>query len=120
MKTSFSVVGLDVRLAACICGALLLLGCATNRVDWPARIGHYSYDQAVLEMGPPDKQAKLDDGTIVGEWLLNRGYTYVYGGPGPYGPFWGGTASTYTTPNMYMRLTFGPNGQLAAWKKTYR
>ena len=30
-------------------------------------------------MGPPDKQAKLADGTLVAEWLVNRGYTYAYG-----------------------------------------
>ena len=120
MKARFSIFRLDVRLAACICGALLLLGCATNRVDWAARVGHYTYDQAVLDMGPPDKQAKLDDGTIVGQWLLNRGYTYVYGTPGPYGPYWGGPATAYTSPSSYMQLTFGPNGQLAAWKKTYK
>ena len=47
-------------------GALVLLvGCATNRVDWNARVGNYTYQQAVLDMGPPDRQAKLEDGTTV-------------------------------------------------------
>jgi hypothetical protein len=121
MNSRFIISRPDVRLIACLWAVLWLAGCATNRVDWAARVGHYTYEQAVLEMGPPDKQAKLSDGTTVAEWLVNRGYTYVTGGPGPYGPFWGGgTATAYTTPSMYMRLTFGPNGQLTAWKKTYR
>lgn len=120
MKTGFAISSPGLRLAACLCAALWLAGCATQHVDWAGRVGHYTYEQAVLDMGPPDKQAKLADGTVVAEWLLNRGYTYVYGAPGPYGPFWGGTASAYTTPSMYMRLTFGPDSQLTAWKKTYR
>ena len=120
MKTRFSISRPAVRLATCLCAVLWLVGCATQRVDWAARVGHYTYQQAVLDMGPPDKEAKLTDGTMVAEWLLNRGYTYINGTPGPYGPFWGGTATAYTTPSMYMRLTFGPSGQLAAWKKTYR
>jgi hypothetical protein len=99
---------------------LWLAGCASQRVDWAARVGHYSYDQAVMEMGPPDKQAKLDDGTIVAEWLLNRGTTYVYGTGDPYWPYAGGAATAQTTASRFVRLTFGANGQLAAWKKVYR
>ena len=82
MKTAFSISSLCLRLTACLCVTLWLAGCATQRVDWAARVGHYTYDQAVAEMGPPDKQAKLADGTTVGEWLVNRGYTYVYSTPG--------------------------------------
>ena len=99
---------------------LWLTGCATQRVDWSARVGHYTYEQAVLDMGPPDKHAKLADGTIVAEWLLNRGYTYAYGAPGPYGPFYPGYVNTYSAPSQFLRLTFGPNDQLAAWKRIYK
>ena len=105
---------------ACLCATLWLTGCATARVDWAARIGHYTYEQAVLEMGPPDKQAKLADGTIVAEWLTHRGYAYTYGTPGPYGPFYPGYITTYTAPSQFMRLTFGPDGQLTDWKKLYK
>ena len=120
MKIRFTSSALSLRLAACSCALLVLVGCATSRVDWNARVGNYTYQQAVLEMGPPDRQAKLEDGTIVGEWLLNRGYTYVTGGPSVYGPFWGSPATAYTAPSMYMRLTFGADGRLVGWKKTYR
>ena len=41
---------------------LLAAGCATTGVDWAVRVGNYTFDQAVVELGPPDKQAKLQDG----------------------------------------------------------
>ena len=120
MKTVCSVCASCLRLMACLCVALWLTGCATQRVDWAARIGHYTYEQAVLDLGPPDKQAKLADATIVAEWLMDRGSTYAYGTPGPYGPFYSGYVSTYTTPSRFVRLTFGPDGQLTAWKRVYK
>jgi hypothetical protein len=62
--------------------AILFAGCATQKkIDWAGRIGNYTFDQAVTELGPPDKQAKLQDGTVVAEWLVRRGYTYVYSSP---------------------------------------
>jgi hypothetical protein len=118
MKTLFSSAPLGFRIMACLC--LTLAGCATPRVDWAARIGHYTYEQAVTDLGPPDKQAKLDDGTRVTEWLTLRGYNYTYVGPGAYGPFYPGYLSTYTAPSQFLRLTFGANDQLTAWKKVYK
>ena len=120
MKTVFSVSSACLRIMACLCVTLWLTGCATPRVDWAARIGHYTYEQAVLDLGPPDKHAKLADETIVAEWLTDRGGTYAYSSPGFYGSCYGGYISTYTTPGRFLRLTFGTNGQLTAWKKLYK
>jgi hypothetical protein len=53
--------------------ALFLTACATNKIDWQSRVGNFTYDQAVLEFGPPDKEATLQDGTRVAEWLTSRG-----------------------------------------------
>lgn len=112
------------------CALLLLLalvgltGCATrNKIDWSARVGNYTFDQAVLELGPPAKQAKLSDGTLVAEWQTAVGYTrtdYIpYGGPYRYPYYHGGYAAPLTTysPGSFLRLTFGPDNQLKAWKK---
>ncbi len=104
---------------------LLAAGCATQRIDWAARVGNYTYDQAVMDFGPPDKSAKLTDGTMVAEWLTRRGYTstysaFGYSGYGPYcyGPFYPGyPAYTEVTPDYYLRLIFDPDGELKAWKK---
>jgi hypothetical protein len=120
MKTAFSCSTSWLRIGACLCLTLWLAGCTTPRVDWAARIGHYTYDQAVTDLGPPDKQAKLADGTLVAEWLTNRGYAYTYASPGLYGSFYPGYVSTYNAPNQFLRLTFGSNGQLTAWKKFYK
>src|SRR5512137_1440577 len=87
-----------------ICLMAWLTGCATSRVDWAARIGHYTYDEAVADLGAPDKQDELADGARVAEWLTNRGYTYIEDGPGPYGPFYATYPSTYTAPSRFLRL----------------
>jgi hypothetical protein len=120
MKRAFGVFTFCSQFLAGIGLVLWLTGCASPRVDWGARIGHYTYDRAVTDMGPPDKQAKLNDGTLVAEWLVDHGYTYAYSSPGPYGPFYPSYVSTYTAPSRYMRLTFDPNGQLTAWKRLYK
>ena len=118
-------------LATCL-GALLLMalldGCATNKVDWAGRMGNYTFDQAILELGPPDKQAKLNDGAVVADWITHRGYHtayvtsgyygghYGHGGPWIYAPYAGPYAESYS-PDYYLRLTFGPDGKLMAWRK---
>ncbi len=105
---------------------VLLGGCATTHIDWASRVGVYTYDQAVLEFGPPDKFAKLGDGTVVAEWLTQRGYAYAYNpwvysyGPYWYGPYYPGYYNVYSSPNQYLRLTFGTDGRLKEWKKFYR
>jgi hypothetical protein len=107
---------------------VLATGCATGpRIDWNSRIGTYTYDQAVLDMGPPDKVATLTNGTKVAEWLVSRSYAQgVVPVVGPYEgyPYFYGPAFTYYSappaPNRYLQLTFGPDGRLAAWKKVTR
>ncbi len=100
---------------------LLLVGCATQKIDWNSRVENYTFDQAVVESGPPDKQAKLQDGTVVAEWLTQHGYTHTYGTmgwgyyPGWCGPFPPTYYDTYA-PDYFLRLTFGPDGKLKSWK----
>jgi hypothetical protein len=96
--------------------ALLLPGCASTqkKTDWTARVGMFKYDDAVIEMGPPDKEARLTDGTIVAQWLTRRGYSYrtyhlLYGG-------WIHTNENPPGPDQYLTLTFGVDGVLKEWK----
>src|SRR5690606_10080024 len=93
------------RLASVLLLALLAVGCTTTRVDWASRVGTYTFDNALLELGPPDKQAKLQNGSIVAEWLTSRGGTYVYPayGYGHYPYRYGAPAApTYSTaPDYY-------------------
>ena len=104
---------------------LLFSGCASDRVDWQARVGTYTQDRAITEFGPPDKSDRLSDGTIVDEWITNHAHTI--NAPEPYflppGAYVGPATPTYSetyVPNYYLQLTFGPDGKLKAWKEFAR
>lgn len=102
-----------------------LAGCATHKIDWAGRVGNYTFDQAVVELGPPDKQATLADGSVVADWLTRRGRTAVYSAAGGYygGPGWPYSAPVYVgaaTPDYFLRLNFAPDRKLTAWKKFAR
>jgi hypothetical protein len=114
---------LVLELALCI----FLTGCASTKIDWNSRLGNYTYDQAVIELGPPDKDAKLTDGTVVAEWMTRRGYSggsvgFMHG----YGyPYHGYLYPPYylaepPSPDYFIRLTFGPDGKLQAYKRVVR
>lgn len=106
---------------------LAVAGCATG-IDWNSRVGLYTYDQAITELGPPDKSAKTSDGTTVAEWLLRRyqGDTQVVliGGYGRYYSssylYPSGYAVTGMSYERFLRLTFDPEGRLTAWKNITR
>ncbi len=121
------VKGVLARLLAPVLVGMLLTGCATTpKIDWNSRIGSYTYEQAVMDFGPPDKYARLTDGTTVAEWLTRRGYTTVHGmygygySPWFYGPYYPGYIDSYTSPDYYLRLIFGPDNRLKAWKTFYK
>jgi hypothetical protein len=111
-----------LRLATAALFLLVLPGCLTPRIDWNARIGQFSHDQALMELGPPDKAASLSDQSIVAEWLISRGYTTYYP-PIAYGfapwnasPYYG-SSFMQSSPNYFLRLTFGPDHLLRTWKR---
>jgi hypothetical protein len=104
----------------------LFAGCATSRIDWNTRIGTYTYDQAILDLGPADKSANLQDGTLVAEWLTHRGSSYVQTFPGywpssygPYGPYYPAYFNSYS-PDYFLRLIFDPDRRLRSWKRFYK
>jgi hypothetical protein len=113
------------RILTAALSLFLLAGCLAPKIDWAARVGNYTFDQAVLEFGPPDKSAKLTDGTTVAEWLTRRGQIIVT--PQPYfvspGGYVGPIAPMYNQayfPAVFLRLTFGADGKLKAEKKFTR
>ncbi len=111
-------------------GVLLALSCitfsactTTPKVDWDSRIGTYTYDQAVAELGPPDKAAKLSDGSTVADWIKRSNSSFSFG-------FGTGMASSHsavgvgqtvnTTPgDKVLRLVFTPDNKLGSWSKNY-
>jgi len=102
----------------------LIVGCKTTKpIDWNSRVGTYTFDQAVTELGPPDKQTTLSDGKLVAQWVTHR-----YGGSSfsvGTGFYTGGvgvgvgqtTGSAY--PDRILTLTFGTNQVLTTFSKNY-
>lgn len=116
--------GFRIVSAVGLTALLFLTGCATQRVDWAGRVGTYTYDEAIMDYGPPEKTAKLSDGSTVAEWLTHRGYSYAYSpfNQGFYYPyafpaFYPGYLEMVNVPNYYLRLAFDPENRLKAWKK---
>jgi hypothetical protein len=113
-------------LAACFVVIIgILTGCGTTSplVNWNERIGNYSYDLALVDLGTPVRSTTLSDGSVVADWKT-RSST-----PGS------GTPSGFVTqvslddsmpettpplPNEYLRLTFGPDQQLTGWLRYHQ
>jgi hypothetical protein len=102
--------------------AWLAVGCSTTpKVDWDSRVGNYTFDQAVSELGPPDKQAKLSDGSTVAEWITGRSGGSAFSiGTGVYGRSTGvGVSQTVGSggAQRVLRLVFDKDGRLKSWSK---
>jgi len=116
MKTNYLIVMFFAALAL----ALFASGCASKpKADWNARVGNYTYDQAVIELGPPARQSTLSDGRKVAEWVT--GYSGGSGmsfGVGSFGSHTGVGVSQSVGSGGYekvLRLTFGTDGRLLEW-----
>ena len=101
-----------------------LASCAsTPQVDWTARMGEYTFDQAVTELGQPTKQAKLADGQTVAEWITRSPQSTSFGvGASSYGGYGGmgmGTTFSGGYRERILRLTFGADGKLENWYRNY-
>ena len=110
--------------AGLVCGALLGLigaGCqALQQVDWDGRIGQFSYEQAVAELGQPTGETKLPGGMRRAEWITNTGSSMgralVGAGTqrGTTGVVPLDPTEIYRLRDRYLRLTFDQSGQLVA------
>jgi hypothetical protein len=112
---------LFVLLVGLLAGGVMT-GCATKpKVDWSTRIGHYTYDQAVVELGPPDRQARLSDGRNVAEWVVGHtGSSGVTFGIGSFSRHTGvGVSQTVGSGgrDKILRLTFDASNQLVEWSQ---
>ncbi len=113
-------------LAVLLLVAALFAGCkSTPPVDWSSRVGTYTFDQAVTDLGPPDKQAKLTDGQTIAEWITHRsnggglsiGTGFFSGGGGSGMGVGVGQSVGSGSKDKTLKLTFGTNNVLAAWSK---
>ena len=110
-------------LLAILCSALALIpGCKTApAVDWNSRVGSYTYDQALAELGSPNKQTKMDDGKTVDQWITLANSNPFVGGayPGGIDAMGAGQPLVQTYKDHVLELTFGPDGKLVSWAKNY-
>lgn len=99
-------------------------GCkSTPKIDWNSRVGNYTYDQAVAELGPPDKSAKLSDGKTVADWIRHSGGGVSFGlgtgySSGNTGMGVGQSVGTGFSDKV-LRLVFGSDNKLVSWSKNY-
>jgi len=121
MKANLAVKALS--LVILFLAVAFIAGCKTMpQVDWNSRVGAYTYNQAVADMGQPDKQAKLNDGKTVDQWITLHGNNGFFVGGG-YGSGSYGVGSGQNLGQTYkdhvLELTFGPDGKLVSWAKNY-
>jgi hypothetical protein len=109
---------------------LFLTACSTgsqptsSHKNWNSRVGNYTYDQAVAELGPPKSTQVKPDGTRVAEWLAQKGRPGSVGFGMDAGQATPGRRESqvpYETPRVpdqYLRLTFGSDGTLQSWRQS--
>ncbi len=99
--------------------AVFSTACQTApKIDWDARVGNYTFDLAVRELGPPDKSASLTDGTRVAEWMVARGWNTPTFHTFPDGRII--RTDVIRGPDRWLRLTFGAEGKLQEWRRVWR
>jgi hypothetical protein len=121
MKSAWLLIIVIILLAgACASG----LKIDVSDAEWRGRIGTYTYEQALAELGPPNVFGESNEGKTA-EWVIRQSpaTSFSFGfGRGSYG---GGTATgvgagtTVSPPpsGEYLRLGFDKSGKLAEWTK---
>ena len=92
--------------------------------EWRARIGKYTYEDAVLELGEPQVIAESGEGKIA-EWVLQQslpvsiGFGFGGVGYGRHSSTGVGIGTSVSTPpsGEYLRLRFDRDGKLIEWAK---
>lgn len=112
-----------------------LVGCSSSpkpnlsrseaaKVNWGERVGTYTYDQALADLGKPMAVGESSVGRTA-EWVLKRSPRMSFGfgvGGGSYGGGSGvgvGVGSSVSPPphGETLRLTFDKAGKLIEWTK---
>jgi hypothetical protein len=95
-----------------------------KEIDWGGRIGTYTYEEALTELGEPDVISQSSEGTIA-EWVLQRSPNVTFGfgfggvGFGHHTSTGVGVGTTVSPPpsGEYLHLRFDKDGKLAEWTK---
>jgi len=109
---------------------LAVAGCASGRmktvnaIDWASRVGHYTYEEAVAELGKPTRESLSGEGRRA-EWMLKQSPRVSFGvgmGTGSYGHGGGtsvgvGTSVSPPPSGEYLVLEFEEAGPLRRWER---
>ena len=110
---------------------LLLVGSCASRPrvtvqdsEWGARIGTYTYQDALAELGEPQMIGESSEGKIA-EWVLRQSMPFSIGfgfggvGYGHHSSTGVGVGTSVSPPpsGEYLRLRFDRDGRLAEWTK---
>ena len=109
--------------------SLVIFGCASHpkidpNINWNERIGNYTYDQALAELGKPAVVAETSEGRYA-DWVIKRSPNVSFGigvGGGTYGSHVGtgvgvGTSVSPPPHGEYLHLAFDPQGLLRSWSR---
>jgi hypothetical protein len=110
--------------------ALLSGSCTSSRkaivkdIDWGSRIGTYTYEEALTELGEPHVIGQSSEGKFA-EWVLERSPNVAFSfgfGSGALGHHTStgvGVGTTVSPPpsGEYLHLTFDNDGKLAEWTR---
>jgi len=95
-------------------------GCvnAPPQEDWDSRLGSYTREMAVADLGEPSQRHNLSDGSEVFEWIRIVASQNSLPGQQVYrDSIYNDTPGA--TPNRVLLLTFGPDGKLVDWSRSY-
>lgn len=121
---------MKLRFLLLIVLTLLAGGCASGTkatiqdIDWGSRIGTYTYEEALTELGEPNVIGESAEGRIA-EWVLRQSPAVSFGfgfGTGSYGHHSStgvgvGTSVSPPPGGEYLQLKFDKNGKLSGWTK---
>jgi hypothetical protein len=93
-------------------------------IDWGSRIGTYTYEEALAELGEPNVMGESSEGKIA-EWVLRQspmvsfGFGFGTGGYGHHTSTGVGVGTSVSPPpsGEYLHLRFDKDGKLAEWTK---
>jgi hypothetical protein len=121
---------MKLRFLLLIVLTLLAGGCASGTkatiqdIDWGSRIGMYTYEEALVELGEPNVIGESAEGRIA-EWVLSQSPAVSFGfgfGTGSYGRHSStgvgvGTSVSPPPGGEYLQLKFDKNDKLSGWTK---
>ncbi len=76
-----------------------------KEIDWGGRIGTYTYEEALAELGEPNVIGESSEGKIA-EWVVRRSPMVSVG-----------TSVSPPPSGEYLHLRFDKDGKLAEWTK---